>query len=131
MALDNLIHYRTFLRNDSLYKAPRDLLLYLYEHCRVGFNYDGDLWGLGIYAERLEKFGFSFPEDFITNDISGREQVDWLDYYTIIPHSKDFSPINAIAIAQGNSKFVQCQRTDLFYVKDVNSTWRFEGKVEG
>lgn len=129
MALDFFIHYRTVLRNDSLDKAPREFLLKLHECCRVGLHFDGDLWGLGLREEELTELDFSYPEDFIATIRLGNQPVAWLNYYTIIPHSQDFSPIHAIALAHGESKFVQCQRTDLFYVKDVNSTWRFEGKV--
>ena len=127
MALDARIHYRTFARIDLNPTIRSEFWNGLFGTYKVGLNFDGELFGLGEQLEHLIDAGFAFSGGD-TSDVcmnTTKERSRWLQSIMVVPHDDAVEPFQAWSVFGSRCNFVQCHVTELFFVREVNSTWEF------
>ena len=131
MALDARIHYRTFARIDRTPDISSRYWSKLFDTYRVGLNFDGELFGLGDRFEALIDAGFRWKNEdsseICLNTTKGR--AGWLQRIRVVPDDLTIEPFEAWTIAGSRCEFVQCQWSNLFFMRDINSHWEFPDQV--
>ena len=128
MAIDARTHFHT-LAHWSVY--PESISPEFYHQLgkteAVGQNYDGELLGSGKSLEEWMNLGFNGPDHEFSQCCLNRNDIgypEWIVGLWIIPHETSIKPFEAFGLKGGGSNFVQCSWTHLFYVKDINCTWK-------
>jgi hypothetical protein len=125
MGLDARIHYKTFARVDLKPNVEPRFWARLFDAYKVGLNFDGELLGLGEQFDRLVDVGFRWKDETTSeicmNTTNGRAQ--WLKLVKIVPDDISIEPFDAWMLENSRCNFVQCNVTEMFFVRDVNSHW--------
>ena len=125
MGLDARIHYKTFARIDLKPNIKPRFWARLFDAYRVGLNFDGELFGLGERFDTLVNVGFRWKDETTSeicmNITNGRAK--WLKLVKIVPDDISIEPFDAWMLENSRCNFVQCNVTEMFFVRDVNSHW--------
>ena len=128
MALDARIHFKTFARVDLKPNLQPNFWAHLFDAYKVGLNFDGELFGLGENLETLVDAGFRWNDEtqseICINTSIGR--AEWLKLVKIVPDDLAVQPFDAWILENSRCNFVQCSLTELFFLRDVNSSWSTE-----
>ena len=125
MGLDARIHYKTFARVDLKPNVQAHFWAHLFDAYKVGLNFDGEIFGLGDRLETLVDAGFRW-EDETTSEIcmnKTKGRAKWLKLVKIVPDDISIEPFDAWMLENSRCNFVQCNVTEMFFVRDVNSHW--------
>ena len=132
MALNCGIHYKTIARLGCDLKVSEDFWSYFWEAQKIGLNFDGELFGSGLTLQQLINFGFKGPDEEGSNcwlnyrGSKGYPIPDWLITIKVIPDDDKTEPFEAFTTGElSQSDLVECARTGLIYVRDINSRWVF------
>ena len=125
MGLDARIHYKTFARVDLKPNVEPRFWARLFDAYKVGLNFDGELFGLGEQFDTLVDVGFRWKDETTSeicmNTTNGRAK--WLKLVKIVPDDISIEPFDAWMLENSRCNFVQCNVTEMFFVRDVNSHW--------
>ena len=125
MALDARVHFKTFARVDLKLNVQPHFWAHLFDAYKVGLNFDGELFGLGDSFDTLVDEGFRWKDETTSeicmNTTNGRAK--WLKLVKIVPDDISIEPFDAWMLENSRCNFVQCNVTEMFFVRDVNSHW--------
>ena len=132
MALNCGIHYKTIARISSDLKLQDWFWRDFWETSKIGLNFDGELYGSGLSLQTLIEAGFTGPDEEGSNcwlnyyGSKGYPIPDWLITIKVIPDDDKTEPFEAFTTGElSKSDLVECARTGLIYVRDINSRWVF------
>ena len=125
MGLDARVHFKTFARIDLKPNIEPRFWARLFDAYKVGLNFDGELFGLGERFDTLVDVGFRWKDETASeicmNTTNGRAK--WLKLVKIVPDDISIEPFDAWMLENSRCNFVQCNVTEMFFVRDVNSHW--------
>ena len=132
MALNCGIHYRTIALISSDLKLSDWFWRDFWNKQKIGLNFDGELYGSGLSLQKLIEAGFTGPDEESSNcwwyyyGSKGYPIPDWLIRIQVIPDDDKTEPFEAFTTGElSKSDLVECARTGLIYVRDINSRWVF------
>jgi hypothetical protein len=110
MALNSSIHWGYILRINVDQPIDQEGWKHLLLEARHGFNFDGEIFGLGFRMEEwLRSIGFRGSEagldaDFVENGAPSRvvAQVNWLEHIDVRPFIESIKPFGAYKLKQSN-----------------------------
>ena len=132
MALNCGIHYKTIALISSDLKVSKDFWSRFWAYQKIGLNFDGELFGSSLTLQQLINYGFKGPDEEGSNcwlnyyGSKGYPIPDWLITIKVIPDDDKTEPFEAFTTGElSKSDLVECARTGLIYVRDINSRWVF------
>ena len=131
MALNCGIHYKTIARLGRDLKVSEGFWSGFWANQKIGLNFDGELFGSNLTLQQLINYGFKGPDEEGSNcwwnyyGSKGYPIPDWLIRIEVIPDDDKTEPFEAFTTKWSEIDIVQCYKTDLVYVRDINSRWVF------
>ena len=132
MALNCGIHYRTIALISSDLKLSDWFWRGFWNTHKIGLNFDGELFGSNLTLQQLINYGFKGPDEEGSNcwwnyyGSKGYPIPDWLITIKVIPDDDKTEPFWAFTTGMlSKSDLVECARTGLIFVRNINSRWVF------
>lgn len=130
MALNSDIHWGCILRVNVDQPINQEGWKYLLQEARHGFNFDGEIFGLGFRMEDyLRSIGFRGSEtgseaDFVESGVPSRvvAQVNWLEHVDVKPLVSDIKPFGAYKLKQSDVFTVSTMNDELL-TKGYQCDW--------
>ena len=132
MALNCGIHYKTIAVISSDLKLSDWFWRDFWNTQKIGLNFDGELYGTSFTLSNLIEAGFTGPDKEGSNCCWNRPDLgypDWLLQIRVIPNDDKVEPFWAFTTKFSHSDIVECARTGLIYVRDINSRWVFPDEL--
>ena len=134
MALNCGIHYKTIAVISSDLKLNDWFWRDFWNTQKIGLNFDGELYGSSFTLPNLIEAGFTGPDKEGSNCCwnpldFGNPNPDWLLQIKVIPDDDKAEPFWAFTTKFSHSDIVECARTGLIYVRNINSRWVFPDEL--